>query len=196
MVVAGVVRRRGRAAAVVLGHGSRCWRSASASARRAGPGRRPGVVRLCLLGHPLRDRAQPRRPPSRPRTSDRSPRLGGCRSAVRGRGRVLVGLGLFRLALGLPGALPRLVLGLVLGAVVVVGATVSGLLACSACCSGRPPSCCSSSVRVRRRGAWHQGHPTDYVRHGDFRHRSDLASGDARSSTCSADTGGHGADPL
>jgi len=39
------------------------------------------------------------------------------------------GLGLFRLALGLPGAWPRLVLGLVLGAVIVVGATVSGLVA-------------------------------------------------------------------
>ena len=40
-----------------------------------------------------------------------------------------VGLGLFRLALGLPGALPRLAGGVVLGAVIVVGATVSGLLA-------------------------------------------------------------------
>jgi len=40
-----------------------------------------------------------------------------------------VGLGLFRLALGLPGALPRVVLGLVLGALIVVGAAVSGLLA-------------------------------------------------------------------
>ena len=39
------------------------------------------------------------------------------------------GLGLFRLALGLPGALLRLIGGLGLGAVVVVGATVSGLLA-------------------------------------------------------------------
>jgi low temperature requirement protein LtrA len=40
-----------------------------------------------------------------------------------------VGLGLFRLALGLPGARPRLAGGLVLCAVIVVGATVSGLLA-------------------------------------------------------------------
>jgi low temperature requirement protein LtrA len=40
-----------------------------------------------------------------------------------------IGLGLFRLALGLSGALPRLALGLVLGAVIVVGATASGLLA-------------------------------------------------------------------
>jgi low temperature requirement protein LtrA len=40
-----------------------------------------------------------------------------------------VGLGLFRLALGLPGAVPRLVGGLVLGAMIVVGATASGLLA-------------------------------------------------------------------
>ena len=40
-----------------------------------------------------------------------------------------VGLGLFRLTLGLPGALPRLAGGVVLGAVIVVGATVSGLLA-------------------------------------------------------------------
>jgi low temperature requirement protein LtrA len=40
-----------------------------------------------------------------------------------------VGLGLFRVTLGVPGALPRLALGLVLCAVIVVGATVSGLLA-------------------------------------------------------------------
>ena len=40
-----------------------------------------------------------------------------------------VGLGLFRLALGLHGALPRLILGVVLGAVTVVGATLSGLVA-------------------------------------------------------------------
>ncbi|MDX6299255.1 MAG: hypothetical protein QOF53_469 [Nocardioidaceae bacterium] len=46
-----------------------------------------------------------------------------------GVGAFWVGLGLFRLALGLRGALPRLALGLVLGAVTVVGATVSGLLA-------------------------------------------------------------------
>ncbi len=46
-----------------------------------------------------------------------------------GVGMYWVGLGLFRLALGLPGALPRVTGGLVLGAVIVVGATVSGLLA-------------------------------------------------------------------
>src|SRR6476659_3941656 len=40
-----------------------------------------------------------------------------------------VGLGLFRLALGLPGALLRLAGGVGLGAVIVVGATVSGLFA-------------------------------------------------------------------
>ncbi len=40
-----------------------------------------------------------------------------------------VGLGLFRLALGLPGALTRIAGGVVLGAVIVVGATASGLLA-------------------------------------------------------------------
>jgi low temperature requirement protein LtrA len=40
-----------------------------------------------------------------------------------------VGLGLFRLALGLSGSLLRLAGGLVLGAVIVVGATTSGLLA-------------------------------------------------------------------
>jgi low temperature requirement protein LtrA len=40
-----------------------------------------------------------------------------------------VGLGLFRMALGLPGALVRIAGGLALGAVIVVGATVSGLLA-------------------------------------------------------------------
>jgi hypothetical protein len=40
-----------------------------------------------------------------------------------------VGLGLFRLTLGLPGALPRLAGGVVLGGVIVVGATLSGLLA-------------------------------------------------------------------
>jgi low temperature requirement protein LtrA len=40
-----------------------------------------------------------------------------------------VGLGLFRLALGLSGAVPRLAGGLVLGAVTVVGAAASGLLA-------------------------------------------------------------------
>jgi low temperature requirement protein LtrA len=40
-----------------------------------------------------------------------------------------VGLGLFRLALGLSGAVPRLAGGLVLGAVIGVGATASGLLA-------------------------------------------------------------------
>ena len=40
-----------------------------------------------------------------------------------------VGLGLFRLTLGLPGALPRMAGGVVLGAVTVVGATTSGLLA-------------------------------------------------------------------
>jgi low temperature requirement protein LtrA len=40
-----------------------------------------------------------------------------------------VGLGLFRLTLGVPGALPRVVGGLLLAAVTVVGATVSGLLA-------------------------------------------------------------------
>jgi hypothetical protein len=37
--------------------------------------------------------------------------------------------GLFRLALGLNGAVPRLAGGLVLGAVTVVGAAASGLLA-------------------------------------------------------------------
>ena len=40
-----------------------------------------------------------------------------------------VGLGLFRLALGIPGALLRLAGGVGLGAVIVVGATLSGLLA-------------------------------------------------------------------
>ncbi len=40
-----------------------------------------------------------------------------------------VGLGLFRLTLGLSGALPRLGGGVVLGAVIVVGARVSGLVA-------------------------------------------------------------------
>lgn len=40
-----------------------------------------------------------------------------------------MGLGLFRLALGLPGALPRLGGGVALGAVIVVGARVSGLVA-------------------------------------------------------------------
>jgi low temperature requirement protein LtrA len=40
-----------------------------------------------------------------------------------------VGLGLFRLTLGVPGALPRLGCGVVLGAVIVVGARVSGLVA-------------------------------------------------------------------
>ena len=40
-----------------------------------------------------------------------------------------VGLGLFRLTLGLPGAVPRLGGGVVLGAVIVVGARVSGLVA-------------------------------------------------------------------
>jgi low temperature requirement protein LtrA len=40
-----------------------------------------------------------------------------------------VGLGLFRLTLGVPGALPRLGCGVVLGAVIVVGVTVSGLVA-------------------------------------------------------------------
>ena len=39
------------------------------------------------------------------------------------------GLGLFRLTLGLPGALPRVVGGVVLGATTVVGALVSGMLA-------------------------------------------------------------------
>ncbi len=46
-----------------------------------------------------------------------------------GAGLFWAGLGLFRLALGLPGALLRLIGGLGLSAVVVVGATVSGLLA-------------------------------------------------------------------
>jgi low temperature requirement protein LtrA len=46
-----------------------------------------------------------------------------------GVGTFWVGLGLFRLTLGLPGALPRLALGVVLAAVVVVGTTASGLLA-------------------------------------------------------------------
>jgi low temperature requirement protein LtrA len=40
-----------------------------------------------------------------------------------------VGLGLFRLTLGLPGALPRLAGGVVLGTVTVVGALLSGMLA-------------------------------------------------------------------
>ncbi len=40
-----------------------------------------------------------------------------------------VGLGLFRLTLGLPGALPRLAGGVVLGAITVIGALVSGMLA-------------------------------------------------------------------
>jgi low temperature requirement protein LtrA len=40
-----------------------------------------------------------------------------------------LGLGLFRLALGLPQAWPRIVGGVVLGAVIVVGAEVSGLVA-------------------------------------------------------------------
>jgi low temperature requirement protein LtrA len=40
-----------------------------------------------------------------------------------------VGLGLFRLALGLPDALQRIAGGVVLGAVTIVGATTSGLLA-------------------------------------------------------------------
>jgi low temperature requirement protein LtrA len=40
-----------------------------------------------------------------------------------------VGLGLFRLALGFPGAVRRVALGAMLGAVTVVGATLSGLLA-------------------------------------------------------------------
>jgi len=40
-----------------------------------------------------------------------------------------VGLGLFRLSLGLPGALPRLAGGVALGAVTVVAALVSGMLA-------------------------------------------------------------------
>ncbi len=40
-----------------------------------------------------------------------------------------VGLGLFRLALGLSGGWPRIAGGVVLGAVIVVGATVSGLAA-------------------------------------------------------------------
>ena len=40
-----------------------------------------------------------------------------------------VGLGLFRLTLGLPGALPRLAGGVVLGAITVVGALASGMLA-------------------------------------------------------------------
>ena len=40
-----------------------------------------------------------------------------------------VGLGLFRMALGLPGALTRITGGVALGAVIVVGATGSGLLA-------------------------------------------------------------------
>jgi low temperature requirement protein LtrA len=40
-----------------------------------------------------------------------------------------VGLGLFRLTLGLPGAVPRLAGGVVLGAVIVVGTRVSGLVA-------------------------------------------------------------------
>jgi low temperature requirement protein LtrA len=46
-----------------------------------------------------------------------------------GVGMFWVGLGLFRLALGLSGSLLRLAGGLVLGAVIVVGATTSGLLA-------------------------------------------------------------------
>ncbi len=46
-----------------------------------------------------------------------------------GVGTYWVGLGLFRLTLGLPGAMLRLVGGALLGAVIVVGATVSGLLA-------------------------------------------------------------------
>ncbi|MGZ4753205.1 MAG: low temperature requirement protein A, partial [Oryzihumus sp.] len=46
-----------------------------------------------------------------------------------GVGMFWVGLGLFRLTLGLPGALPRLGGGVVLGAVIVVGARVSGLVA-------------------------------------------------------------------
>ena len=40
-----------------------------------------------------------------------------------------MGLGLFRLTLGLSGGWPRIAGGVVLGAVIVVGATVSGLLA-------------------------------------------------------------------
>lgn len=40
-----------------------------------------------------------------------------------------MGLGLFRLTLGLPGAVLRIAGGVVLGSVIVVGATTSGLLA-------------------------------------------------------------------
>ncbi|MBV9832658.1 MAG: low temperature requirement protein A [Marmoricola sp.] len=46
-----------------------------------------------------------------------------------GVGAFWVGLGLFRLALGLPGAYLRVIGGTALGAVIVVGATMSGLLA-------------------------------------------------------------------
>ena len=38
-------------------------------------------------------------------------------------------------------------------------------------------------------GAWPQGIRLTTFRHGDRRHRDELASGDARLSTCSADTG-------
>jgi hypothetical protein len=40
-----------------------------------------------------------------------------------------VGLGVFRLVLGLPGGWPRVVGGVVLGAFIVVGESASGLLA-------------------------------------------------------------------
>jgi low temperature requirement protein LtrA len=63
-----------------------------------------------------------------------------------------VGLGLFRLTLHLPGAVPRLVGGVLLAAVIVVGAEVSGLAALACLLLG-------SAALVLLEGRQESGHP-------------------------------------
>jgi low temperature requirement protein LtrA len=65
-----------------------------------------------------------------------------------------LGLGLFRLALGLPGAIPRALGGLALGGVTVVAATASGLLALLCLLLGS-----SALVLSERRGGRQGGVP-------------------------------------
>ena len=69
-----------------VGEDARAEAALDALPAEPGPGRRPRVVRLRVLGHPLRDRAQRRRPAPRPRAPDGPARAGGtpasCASAL------------------------------------------------------------------------------------------------------------------
>ena len=137
--VLGLLRgRRGR---------SRRGRSRGAAGRPS-PGRRPGVVRLCLLGDPLRDRAQRRRPASCPRASGGPSRLGVRRPAVP-RGRACSGWD--SACSGSPWVFPARCrawsAGSCWGRSSWSEPRCPDWSRCSACCSGRPRSCCPSSAR-------------------------------------------------